>query len=600
MHPNYTDVIQSPYSGYRELPIEWVNNQRFDADEFWVLLVLGGHVQLEPDEKLVFIVDGARHSLMRMFEDTYQNSVPAMVVERREFLDPSQYAAAPDLKEFEFLGVLIFQKFGRYRIEPLILKPDGSTRSAFDPPRIWTDPAGTRYSPAELATLQDLAEFIGLALLAVVLAILSLGLRDLYRADELTPVDLYLACSGSLAFFVAGLVSKPDMNILLICVLIVLAGVKLIDLAVSPRELSGRALLVAIGIAFLLIFLRLELDTLRSIYLFPQSQDGIEYQIFARRIFVGGDFFLAQTPPRAYKVLFPYVVGGLHSLFGQSASAQFFLNAWFGLLSFITMTRLVKSAMPAALAFLAAIYFLIALCLPSIYVYYFRFGLIEPLAILLLLTTFLMALQRRVPGMFAAGILTVLFRLDYLGAVFAAVVLMSPPITGAAGPAWRQLIAWLRARWKLAAVYAAALCTPPLLIILGYFFFTPDYILNASDTHQTSPASILESQMRVILGGNSAELRARFSENPADLLLIAVPLALGFLIAVASILNRKGVFKRMDLRLALLIPSLLPAYIVVRPAAYFPRFSLPLLAMDLMLIGLFVSHLSAQRKRLAA
>lgn len=82
------------------------------------------------------------------------------------------------------------------------------------------------------------------------------------------------------------------------------------------------------GVLFCFGHPALDINNLRSIASLPADQDGLEYQTFARNIFVHGDAFLAQTPPRAYKVLFPYLVGLLHIGFGQSAAAQFFINAW--------------------------------------------------------------------------------------------------------------------------------------------------------------------------------------------------------------------------------------------------------------------------------
>ncbi|MBK9207096.1 MAG: hypothetical protein IPL71_01800 [Anaerolineales bacterium] len=83
------------------------------------------------------------------------------------------------------------------------------------------------------------------------------------------------------------------------------------------------------------------------------------------------------------------------------------------------------------------------------------------------------------------------------------------------------------------------------------------------------------------------DLREKFAESPLDVLLISTPLLIGFMLVLASVFLRVGIFKKLDLRLGLLALSLLPAYIVVRPAAYFPRFSLPLLSLDLIVISYF-------------
>ncbi len=597
--PSYTQVIQAPYFNYRQFPIESINRPDFKPEEFWADLEISGTARLQENERLIFLVQGARLAQIEMTDDTHQNAIPAFLISNVEDLNSSIYQQLPDLTAFRIQGTLVFRRLGQFRLEPLILYPSGSFQSALQSSRIWVDPRGAGYLPAQVMALQYLIDLIGLALIGIVSTALMAGILDLYRERQFSHLDLYLGASGLLALFVAGLVPKPQMNILIILVVGLLGGVKIAEAAIYPRKQSTRGLFFSIGIAFLLILAALEFDNLRSVMIFPQFQDGLEYQNLARNIAVNGDVFLSQTPPRAYKIIFPYLVGILHALFGQSASAQLFLNAWSGLLSSMVLARLMRTVLPAATSFTAAIAFLLILCLPSTYIYYFRFGLIEPVAILLLLTTCHFAAQRRLSGMLTAGLLTVLFRLDYLGAVLGAVVLTAAPITGNGPVAWRLFYVWLKARWKLVLAYALAVCLPPLLIILGYFVFTPNYVLNATDTRQTSLASVADSLLRVIAGGNFSELRPKFLEDPADALLLAIPLILGFLIACASLIYRKGVFEKIDLRLALLIPSTLLTYVVVRPTGYPPRFSLSLLPFDLIVLGQLLYYLFSRHKSVA-
>jgi len=252
---------------------------------------------------------------------------------------------------------------------------------------------------------------------------------------------------------------------------------------------------------------------------------------------------------------------------------------------------------PASTSYPLAVYYLLILCTPLLYITYFRFGLIESFATLLLLATMYLATQQRMKLMALTGALTLLLRLDYLGITTAAFVLTSTELLGALRQAWQGLLAWLSTRWKVFAEYLATLIMLPTLIIAGYFVFIPGYYLNASDTQQTSLTSVIESMARVIIRGTSPELVRDFAAHPADVVLISAPLAIGFLLALGALLVRRGLWSRIDMRLALLIPSLLPAYLVVRPAAYFPRFSLPLLPLDLLLIALVFQHILRERRR---
>ncbi len=84
-------------------------------------------------------------------------------------------------------------------------------------------------------------------------------------------------------------------------------------------------------------------------------------------------------------------------------------------------------------------------------------------------------------------------------------------------------------------------------------------------------------------------------QSPTDLLLTSTPLLVGFLLVFASVFLRAGIIKKLDLRLGLLTLSLLPAYIIVRPTVYLPRFSLPLLPLDLIIISLFLHQLRLRK-----
>ena len=193
--------------------------------------------------------------------------------------------------------------------------------------------------------------------------------------------------------------------------------------------------------------------------------------------------------------------------------------------------------------------------------------------------------------MFVAGLLTVLFRLDYFGLAFGAIVLNAAPITGNFSTAWKLLLAWIRAHRISVVVYALFLSMPPALIILGYDFGTPNYLLNALDTHQTSLASIGDTFLRIIAAGNLSDLRSKAAEDPTYLWMITLPLLLGFLVAAASLVWRKGILEQIDLRFALLVPAILPTYIAVRPTAYLPRFSFPILPFDLIVLAMLAHGL---------
>jgi hypothetical protein len=594
--PNYTQVINHPYYALREFPIEWINNRfGFEKNQFWLKLGLSGYIILQKDERLVFITQGAKQVKVELLDTATQKVVPLVFIERIEDANAKLYKSIPASREVKIRGTLLFDIYGKMRLEPILLYPDGSTKSLFDSARIWSSLEGANYPVNQVNTLGFILDALSLSFAGLIFAGLFIEIRTLWKDKKISLVDLYLASSSLSLFFIAMLVHKQYMNVLELSIILIFFIAKLIDLSLYQRYFSGKIFLFSIGIALLLLFIAFDINELRMVNNFPPYHDGLEYQTFAHNIYLNRDIFLANTPPRAYKVLFPYIVGVLHILFGQSVVPQLFFYAWCAVLSSIIIFELMKEfRMPTKASFGVAVYYFLILFLPSFYMYYFHFGLIEPFPTTLLLLTYYFAIKRQRLGMFLSGIVTVLLRMDYLGITFTAILLSSTPMLGTQKAAWTELFNWLRTNWKLLIAYMTALSLPALLVVLGYFMFVHDYMLNAPDTDQTSFASIPESLFRVIAGSTMGDLRGIFVASPAIALLISFPLLFGFLLVIASVFLRTGIIKKLDLRLGLLSLSLLPAYIFVRPAVYLSRFSLPLFPLDLIIISQFLHQLWLQ------
>lgn len=597
LHSTYIEIMQAPYTSIRELPVEWVNDRLgYDFEQFWLSVDVDGFIRLRDEGKFVLVVKGAKASGGQWI-DPQTNEVDFIpVVSDHKELKSALYEELPSIKEFQIRSRALFTKFGEARFEPVLLYPDGSYKSLFGNADIWLsqDKSLSQEQTVLFGMIQNL---LALIFVAGLFFSGAKGLMGLASQNRISEADVYLAVSAPIIYFIASLVEKPHVPFVLIAVLILITIIKIVDFNLHPTRPTIKSFLLFAGVLFLLGYFVLDVNNLRSIANFPDGQDGLEYQTFARNIFVHGDIFLVHTPPRAYKVLFPYIVGLLHSVFGQSSAAQFFMNAWCAVLSAaltFALAKHFKLSLQAAL--LAAMSFLIILCLPSSFIYYFRFGLIEPAAILCLMLTLFFAMKRRQLEMTLAAILTVLLRLDYLGLVLASFLLQADPMTGNFSSAWASLWSWVSRNLKPMFIFFLAVILPPLLIVASYFIFIPNYMLSASDVSQSSALSMLDGFMRVLFGGNINDFNEKISQGSFEFLLIVLPLAFGFGVSMLSVFHRLGIFATIDLKLALLIPSVLPAYIAVRPAAYFPRFSFPLLAIDILLTVLFLHGLLVKRQ----
>ncbi|HSV86629.1 MAG TPA: hypothetical protein VLH85_08635, partial [Levilinea sp.] len=348
-------------------------------------------------------------------------------------------------------------------------------------------------------------------------------------------------------------------------------------------ENAGMQWLYAAGAAVLILFLALDMHRLQEIVVFPQGQDSLAYQNYARMIFVQGDILLQTASPHAYKILYPYLVGLLHLLFGQSPAAEFFLSAWCAVVMGMILVRLLASQKtPAWLSFSGGALLVGLLSLPSFFTFFFRFGLIEPSATACLLAVLWFAQRKQVAAMTAFGLFTVLLRLDYLGAALAAAALSASPAVGTMRAAWAQIWAFIRQNWKWIIPYAALLTGIPAIIILYYSVSRSNYVLHAGDTVQTSASSILEGLLRIVIGGSFEELALRLQHNPLDAIVITLVLVPGVFLALAALIYRRNWMSQVDMRWGIVISGLLSIYIFVKPTGYSPRFSTPLLPLAIL------------------
>ncbi|HMV30236.1 MAG TPA: hypothetical protein PKE23_12670, partial [Anaerolineales bacterium] len=152
--------------------------------------------------------------------------------------------------------------------------------------------------------------------------------------------------------------------------------------------------------------------------------------------------------------------------------------------------------------------------------------------------------------------------------------------------AWGSFIHGLRLSWKRWVFYLAAIPLPSLLIALVYTRVRPGYTLTHEMNDQTSIGSVLLSITRVVFGGDEEFLQNQIRNNPMDLVLITLPILFGLGIALISLVYRKGIFEKVDLRLSLFLLSMLPVYVVLKPIGYFPRYSWSFLPPALVLLGL--------------
>ena len=567
-------VMTQPYEHTRQFPLEWFITDDYDFGQRWFALEARGAVTLQPGERLVFQVAGEQEASISLTLPDGR-AEPGLVLRPGESppaVDPSAtYAHVAVTVE----GLFIYAGESDHQLIPLIARPDGTTISPFSTDQAWQSapPQGALVAARALAWLAD-----ALLLLAAVFG-LAWALRSKYRAGRIAAMDLFLAAWALGAFWGAAYFTPAQVEGFILPAALALLAARFLGGFSDGLRLS-RALLAGVGLVLLVLLLRLDLGDLREIELFPDGEDNFRYQVIARYIFTSGDPLQFNRPPLIYKFLYPYITGGLHVMFGQSPAAQFFLNAWCALLTAVTLSKILgERGIAYGLRWGAAGLWLALVTGPSFFVFYLRFGLIEPLAVLLYSLAILLAVQHRRWAWLAAGAALTLLRLDYAVLLFSTLWLGMPALQGSPGHAVAQLLRESLRRWRGLLTAGLAVSILPVGLTLLFWLRRGVLITSAYDTRHGSLGSIFEGWARIFTGGTPVEIAGRFQHAPLDMLLFWAVIAGGLGFALLAWVWPK---KKLDRRWLVLFAALMVTYIIVRPTGYSPRFSTPLVVMSIL------------------
>lgn len=577
LQPWQSVVMTQPYEHTRQFPLEWFIADDYDFGQRWFALEIGGTVTLEPGERLYFQVASEQEASFTLTLPDGRTQ-PGVLLHPGDNLPAVDSSATYPRLTAGVEGHFVFTGETDHQLIPLIARADGSTDSPFRTGQAWqaAPPRGSLVQGRALSWLAD-----ALLLLAAALA-LGFALWSKKRAGRIAAIDLFLATWALGAFWVAAYFTPAQIEAFILPAALLLLAARFLGGFANGLRLS-RALLVSVGLALLVLLLRLDLGDLREIELFPDGEDNFRYQVIARYIFTSGDPLQFNRPPLIYKFLYPYITGGLHLLFGQSPAAQFFLNAWCAVLTAVTFSKILgERSVSHRLRWGAVALWLALITGPSFFVFYFRFGLIEPLAVLLYSLAALLAIQRRRWACLAAGAAMTLLRLDYAVLLFSTQWLGMPAPEGNFGRGAAQLLRESLRRWRSLITAGLAISVLPVGLTLLFWLRRGVLITSAYDTRHESIGSIFEGWARIFTGGTPAEIATRFQQAPLDMIVFWGVILGGLIFALLAWILPK---KQLDRRWLVLFAALLVTYIIVRPTGYSPRFSTPLVAMSILALA---------------
>jgi hypothetical protein len=579
-------VMRQPYNNYREFPLEWVNDQDYVINKTWLGLRLSGYAKLDAGEKLIFAANGVNQGEIDFIDTLTGQKYRTILVNGDQPIDPKLYQSAPETRSFQLQGELVLKGGKTYRLRPVILSPTGTQADPLAQGKLWRSQAGLNITPAQLNFYRFLGLMADGLLIFVILAGFIFGTWGLFVLKSISSLDLYLASSAVLVYLFFNLQPNSNMNIYIERFILSAVVIKALETIVKKNTRNTHHdFWIAIMPILLVSFLSLNILSLRQITFFPHYQDGLEYQTLARDIYVNADYLVLNSPPHAYKVLFPYVVGILHVLFGQSSAGLFFLYAWCaGLTAKFTLEILSLLKLPRIYGEPTVFVLLLLLMGPLFSTYYFSFGLIEPPATACMILVFYFALRRKLWETFLTGVILVLFRLDYIGVAFAGIFLMGNVLQGPFKKVWKSILLFIKNIWRTMLAYCASLIALPVILTIFYYVIKPGYKLSTSDTRYNSISDMLSGLLKILNGGSQVEVHNWLNEIPLDINLLLVVLYLGTLIGLLSLFVRIKPLDRIDARFGIVLAGFYLVYTVASPTGYSPRFSTPLVPLALIII----------------
>ncbi|HEY3310861.1 MAG TPA: hypothetical protein VGK00_04400 [Anaerolineales bacterium] len=607
--PGQSAVMKTRYRDLFEFPADWITRQNLaSTPRPWLGVSIKGYASLAPDEKLIFLTQGLLEGKIWFTDPASGKTIDALILKSPSEFKDIGTSTPPNPAIFSIDGRLVYKNDQDYQLAPFIVKQDQSTIPAFAQPRLWVNqpPPGFSTSMSRIAAWVITLENILVG--GLIIACLIFGVLNKIRQGKIRTLDIYAGTSGILLLLLAsnfwgqvnlliprirlaeGLQSLAIFVINTNLVMVLCSSVKS-KLAFRP----ARAFLLSCGLIVLVYFILNFQDNLKQFTVFSTLDDPFEYQYFARNIFIHRDFLMLGTAPRAYKFLFPYLVGWLHFLFGQSSSAQFFLNAWCAVLSAMVTIKIIQKQGVDAITAMTSASLIVILLFGTYFYLYFQFGLIEPIAVICLLIFFYFSQRKSTAGLLLSGALTLLLRLDYAGALFAGLVFNHSALYGNLREVWRQLLTWLKSAWFRLVKFAIILLLPVFAVIAVYNILTPDYTLNASDTSQTSIVSIFTGLLKVTIGGSPTDIRTMFLDMPIFTAITTLILAGGTLLGLTTLFLRIKVFQSLDMRWGLVVLGYLLVYFVVQPTNYPPRFSTPMLPIAIIILATLADQLFKAR-----
>jgi hypothetical protein len=346
-----------------------------------------------------------------------------------------------------------------------------------------------------------------------------------------------------------------------------------------PKPLQTlKTAFVLIGIPWLAFVTAVHSSHIGRFSLYAGGDDMWMFQRWAYRIYLQGYWLEGGELTFWFQPFYRWIAGALHMLFGDSSMGEF----WWDAICVMVFALFAHQATSAANGFrwgLAAAVLTLTIAMQGPMFMFIGLGLSDIASAGFIYLAALMIASARMRGdvsspvAIGAGALAVVgfyTRLNNLP-MAAAVAVFALPLTLGAGQTWRPR-EWLpQISWRVVIGVASVIAIALLLFAARTYHYTGVFSLLHGTTWrnhalwQSGPGAMLSSLLMVLT-----------FNDPPRFAWYALPLLIGAVVAIASLLNVKGL-RDVPMALSLFFVVAMSGALVARGVAYAGRFSVHLL-----------------------
>lgn len=589
-------ILDRPWVSAEQFPIEWMN--RYDANkrkDLRLILNIRGWALIPAGEKLILQANGAARSSLCIYDrNGHRWKMPVLKGAKNDQAVASQ--EGPD-GACRVEGEIFFDKRGNWSLVPLLQDSAGRLKPALDQLALWQGHNVVQAGSGLLAGLRWLSRILDWVTLLFLAAWAGNLLHGLWRQSYLNPWLVCLAAFGLAAPLalskVPQIAALDPTGIMPLAAAMTIAAAVLTGYAFSRKgadHLGGldpaKFVMFVLGpgiIGYLIINWWYQLG---AMHFYSIGDDWLVYQNYGRLIFVGGDWWSSFEPIIFYQPGYRYIVGLLHTFFGQSALAQHMLDAWAvaGGAALLTALARLMGALPGWAILGCALY--LANELAGGFRHHIGRSMSEHAGMLFMMMAIWGAMRSResTPGRVLypamAAVIGFWVRMDHLGTLAVAGLFRQPGLGAGWLATWRNWLAdlWRDRNWVL--LYWLVLLLAVLAVLLRNEIMGGLFVLvDPENTGRWDVDSLYGAWLGIARVLNADDHALKFP---------AFVLWPGALAGLLALIWRRGLFTGYPLSLALSIVATLIPYLFLLPNGSPPRFSvhlLPLACLSLVLVG---------------